>query len=172
MAGRPPKPIALVKMEGKSHRTKAEIKQREEAESGLLTGVSLQSRPEVKSDPVAKKEFNRVKKLLKIIEKDDAIYESVINRYCVLTSEAKQQEADIKDLRDSLEGLEPEDKAEIYKTISSAKRELMEIRKMLFQIEKDSIMTPLAALRSIPKQEPNKKESPMAEYLKSKAKGR
>ena len=83
----PPKPYLVLKNEGKSHRTKAELKQREQGEKALATGTALKERPEVKSNPVAHKEFIRLNKLLKSIEKNDAIYESVINRYCMLQAE-------------------------------------------------------------------------------------
>ena len=77
----PPKPFSVLKSEKKSHRTKKELKLREEGEAALATGVAIRERPEVKKNPIAHKEFLRVNKLLKNIGKNDAIYEPVINRY-------------------------------------------------------------------------------------------
>ena len=184
MAGRPPKPIELIKFEKKSHRTKAEIKQREEAEQQLLTGVELRAWPEVRKDKVAHKEFNRVKKLLKIINHNDALHEAVINRYCILTAECKQIEETVRALREDLEELAAlrkageieampfiQEKGSIHDRIIAWDKKLMDKRKMLLQIEKENIMTILGALRSIPKQPQEKKDSPMAEYLRKKREG-
>ena len=88
----PTKPVNVIRMEGKSHRTKRELKSRENAEKKLLTGGKLKERKEVKSDPIAHKEFLRIKKLLEKIEKNDDLYSSVINRYCQLYAECKDFE--------------------------------------------------------------------------------
>lgn len=37
----PPKPAKLIAIEGKSHRTKKELREREKAEAALLTGKEL-----------------------------------------------------------------------------------------------------------------------------------
>ena len=184
MAGRPPKPIELIKFEKKSHRTKAEIKQREEAEQQLLTGVKLKAWPEVRADKVALKEFNRVKRLLQKINHNDALHEAVINRYCILVSESKQIEETVRGLRGDLEELATlrkageievmpfiQEKGAINDRIIAWDKKLMDKRKMLLQIEKENIMTILAALRSIPKKPQEKTESPMAEYLRKKREG-
>ena len=44
----PTKPVNVIRMEGKSHRTKRELKSRENAEKRLLTGEKLKERKEVK----------------------------------------------------------------------------------------------------------------------------
>lgn len=181
MAGRPPKPVNLIKLENKSHRTKAELEHREKAEKQLLTGVELKAWPEVRQDKLAKKEFNRIKKLLKIIGHNDALYESIINRYCLLTAECKQIEETVaqlsRELTELAEARQNEDidfmtymqeKGKIHDRIIAWDKKLMDKRKMLLQIEKENVMTIMAALRSIPKQPEEKKESPMAEYLRKK----
>ena len=85
----PAKPVSVLEAEGKSHRTKAELEKRREGENALATGTSLKERPEVKKNEIAHKEFLRLNKLLKSIEKNDAIYEAVINRYCILHAECQ-----------------------------------------------------------------------------------
>ena len=69
----PPKPFAILKNEKKSHRTKKELKLREKGEASLATGVAIRERPETKNNPIAHKEFLRINKLLKNIEKNDSI---------------------------------------------------------------------------------------------------
>ena len=90
MAGRPPKPFTVLSSEKKSHRTKAELAQRKNEEQALLTGQKLKESREVKENPMAHKEFRRVIKLLETIQKNDAIYEQSINRYCLMIAECAE----------------------------------------------------------------------------------
>ncbi|MHB8065886.1 MAG: hypothetical protein ACYDG2_25270, partial [Ruminiclostridium sp.] len=148
--GRPTKPLALVQ----GHRTKAEKKVREKAESSLLTGVSLKEWPDVKADPVAHKEFQRIKNVLKKIDKDDALHEGVINRYCLLHSECLKFEALKREC--NAEALELyvarqngqidfltylEKKEGIQSRFLALDKKIMEKRKMMLDIEKENIMT-------------------------------
>lgn len=161
---RPPKPFTVLKNEGKSHRTKAELKQRQQGEEALLTGQALKERPEVKSNPVAHKEFLRLSKLLKNIEKNDAIYESIINRYCLLTAECYEFEEKREKFYQQIDKLEEKSdemdykdyfklQSEMQKNIINLDKQIQSKRKMLLDIEKENIMTIAAALRSIPKKE-------------------
>ena len=88
----PTKPYKVLTTEKKSHRTKAELKMREEGEKSLSTDMELKERKEVKQNKVAHKEFKRIQKILKNIDKNDAIYEVVINRYCLLQAECLEFE--------------------------------------------------------------------------------
>ena len=83
----PPKPVNVIKLEGKSHRTKREMAERAKAEEKLLTGKVLKERKEVKENEAAHKEFVRLQKLLKNIEKNDDLYSATINRYCLMQAE-------------------------------------------------------------------------------------
>lgn len=162
----PPKPHIVLINEGKSHRTKAELKQREEAEKALVTGEKLKERKEVKENPIAHKEFRRISKLLKNIEKNDALYEPIINRYCQLQAECKDFEEkreqvfkSMLDLESSKEDFEKNDDIKsYYKMILDMQKNMVNIDKqvqskriMLLNIEKENIMTIASALRSIPK---------------------
>ena len=185
MAGRPPKPVNLIKLEKKSHRTKAELETREKAEKQLLTGRKMKAWPEVRANELAKKEFNRIKKLLEIIGHNDALHEAVINRYCLLTAECFQLEETKATFERTLEEAEAPPPGEEIKWMDYMKmkmnlqgqvlacdKAIMAKRKMLLQIEKENIMTIMAALRSIPKKPEEKKDSPMAEYLRKKREGK
>lgn len=180
---RPPKPYLVLKNEGKSNRTKAELKQRKEAEEALLTGVALKERQEVKDNPIAHKEFLRINRLLKKIEKNDDIYGPVINRYCLLLAECvdfeeKRErtylqiiklEEKFEKISGDLEYKEIKDFAKIisnlYKTLMSFDKQIQTKRRMLFDIEKENIMTIAAALRSIPK-EVKTEENPLLKVLR------
>ena len=179
--GRPTKPLALVK----GHRTKAEKAVREKAERGLITGFSLKEWPDVKADESAHKEFLRLKKVLKTIDKDDDLHGGVINRYCLLHSECKRFEILKQSCNDGLkeiyeaqqegkiEFLDYLDKKEkIHGRFLTLDKKIMEKRKMMLDIEKENIMTIQSALRSIPKRPDDKKNnSPMAAFLGRKKAG-
>ena len=161
------KPIALVK----GHRTKAERAIREKEESRLLTGISFEPDSEVKKDPIAYKEFMRLKKLFKKINKDEGLQENVMNRYCKLHSECFKYEKmienksqQITELRNHFESGEIEyikyiDK-ETYITnqLLGLDKKLMDKRKMMLDIEKENIMTIASVMRAIPKKPDEEKE--------------
>ena len=170
------KPVNVIRMEGKSHRTKRELKSRENAEKRLLTGEKLKERKEVKNDPVAHKEFLRIKKLLEKVEKNDDLYSSVINRYCQLYAECKdfeeKREAIYKQLLDLQENYQEEMTIKEYynlelgmqKNLISLDKQVQTKRKMLLDIEKENIMTIASALRSVPKKV-EKKDNPLLAAL-------
>lgn len=177
----PPKPFAVLKTEKKSHRTKAELKQREEGEKALITGKALRERPEVKNNTIAHKEFLRINKLLEIIGKNDAIYEGVINRYCQIYAECfdleerrKEFQTLIQEIRETFkefsDDMDVETKAaflldlskelaKISKSMNDIDKLIQQKRKMLFDIERENILTIASALRSIPKKAENKKNA-------------
>ena len=184
---RPSKPAAVIKTEKKSHRTKAELEARENAENGLLSNKKLQERKEVKEDKTAHSEFQRVSKLMKAIGKDDALYSSGINTYCLLYAEIGNLTEQMKALdktgdmlRESFErlvddpenGIEPETIIQFEKSFTRLISQKLNIssmidkkRKMMLDIDKENVMTISAALRSIPKQ-PETKENPIYAILR------
>lgn len=191
----PAKPFRVLENEKKSHRTKAEMKLRQEGEKTLSTEIKLKERKEVKQNKVAHKEFKRIEKLLKNIDKNDAIYEAVINRYCLLQGECsdleerreecynlifelrEEQNKLVEELKDS-EDYKSElmdYKLEYAKSIAKMMSSMLSIdkqisskRKMLLDIEKENIMTIASALRSIPKKE-NEKDNPLLKVLRGEA---
>lgn len=174
----PPKPYIVLASEKKSHRTKKELRQREQGEKQLTTGTTLQERPEVKDNPISHKEFLRVTKLLDGIDKNDSLYEPIINRYCEIQAECvdlKEQREDYKsmlaEIRNTFDGLtcdmDAEERAsllidltnslvKITNSIDKIDGKIQTKRKMLFDIEKENIFTIASALRSIPKKAENK----------------
>lgn len=177
----PTKPINVIKMEGHSHRTKKEIRQRQQAENALLTGQEIKERPETKNNKIAHKEFLRVRKLLQKIEKNDDLYGSVINRYCLLYAECEEFENKRETVYLQLCELQEKsgkmiDKEEMtvkeyfnleiamQKNIISFDKQIQTKRKMMLDIEKENIMTIASALRSVPKKV-EKKGNPLLEAL-------
>ncbi len=183
---RPSKPAAVIEAENKSHRTKAELNARKESESGLLSKKKLQERSEVKNNKIAHSEFQRVSKLMKAIGKDDALYSSGINTYCMLYSEiaALGEQLEILNktadmLRETFEriidgerDIEINEIIQFEKSFTKLVAQRLSIssaidhkRKMMLDIDKENVMTISAALRSIPKQ-PEKKENPLLSALR------
>lgn len=183
---RPSKSINSVK----GHRTKAEIELRSEAEEGLKTGFELREFSEVKSNKTAHILFKRVKKLLVENDKNDDMYSAVINRYCLLYAECREYEVlkasysdsiielskdktlIVEDFVDSESISETISLAQYYKlknnfskAITSLDAAIMAKRKMMFDIEKENLMTVASGLRSVPKTPPATEESPLLAAL-------
>lgn len=180
MAGRPPKPLELVQ----GHRTKAERKVREKAESELLTGVTLKESAEVKANPVAHREFRRVKNLLKQIKKDDDLYGRIINTHCLLVAEVADHETIrgkyLQTLADLDENWSEEGvtffeyintKSKVQGQIIALDKLLMAKRKMILDISKENIMTIQSALRSVPKTPEKTAQSKMQSLLSKRGVG-
>ena len=172
---RPSKPAAVIQLEGKSHRTKAELRQRRNAEADLLTGKAIAEVQEVKDNAFAHKEFLRIRKLLQAIGKDDDLYSGVINRYCMLAAECRefeekreriyQRQIELEERSGEMEFLDYlKMQNDLAKTLISYDRQVQAKRKMMFDIEKENIMTIASALRSIPKK-PEEKKNVLREAL-------
>lgn len=186
---RPAKPYAVLASEKRSHRTKRELMQRRDGEQSLVSGVKIKEAPEVRENEAAHKEYRRVKKLLESIGKGDELYGAVVNRYCMITAEIKELQEErayyedmIREMREDLH--EQKEKlddpvqyiemladvgrslAKITASICAIDRTIQQKRKMLLDIEKESVMTISAALRSIPKTD-GKQTNPLLEVLGS-----
>lgn len=171
----PAKPISIIELEKKSHRTKAEIRQRKKAEADLLSGKTLKESKEVKNNYLAHKEFTRIRGLLKSIGKDDDLYSGVINRYCMLSAECKEfeekreriyrRQMELEERSGELEFAEYiKMQNDLSKLLISFDRQIQAKRKMMFDIERENIMTIASALRSIPKK-PEQKQNALREAL-------
>lgn len=176
---RPPKPVAVLRSENKSHRTKAELAVREAAEKANLTGVKLQEDAQVRADKEAHRQWLRITKRLRAIGHDDDLYGPTINRYCRLLSEENSFLAmrdmllsDIQDLEGQKESYFNNDEAKEYfrqllqlqNNMMALDRQVQTKRKMLLDIEKESILTVASSLRSIPKT-PDEAVDPLAAAL-------
>ena len=167
--GRPSKPVNVIQIEKKSHRTKKELADRKAAEKNTLSGMPLKESPATREDPIAHKTYRTIKKMFKAIDKDDALYSPMVNRYCMITSEVEKLEEDRAKTEQMIDtagsDCEPKEFIELMKLVMSIDSQLKNKRQQLFQIEKESCMTIASALRSIPKkQEKNQSELKKALY--------
>ena len=140
----PTKPFSVLKSEGKSHRTKAELKVREQGEKALQTSQKIKPKKEVKKNKIAYKEFKRIVSLLDNIDKSDALYENVINRYAMLYAECYEFEEKRERFYNELNKLD-EDYAldpdgmtikEYYDTVSNIQKNILDLDKQLQNIPK------------------------------------
>ena len=161
MAGRKALPAAALKSAA-GHRTKAEIETREKAEKALLTGKRLVESADVKKDKVAHAEYKRVSELLAVIEKDDALYSGVVNRYCLLSSEAAYYKAQIDELKE--QAAAAKDKLGLMRQITTIDSTLAAKRRDMLAIEREMCLTLAAALRAIPKQ-PQQEDDALKDIL-------
>ena len=191
----PTKPFKVLTSEKKSHRTKAELKMREEGEKSLSTDIELKERKEVRQNKVAHKEFKRVQKILKNIDKNYAIYEAVINRYCLLQAECFDLEERREECYNLISKLREEEKeliaelkdrenidelidykleyakslAKMMSSMSTIDKQIQAKRKMLLDIEKENVMTIASALRCVPKKEDKEADNPLLKVLRGEA---
>ena len=162
--GRPPELTDVIILKGKSHHPKSEFEFRKAAELSLMTGMHMKMWPEVKANKIAAKEFSRVAELLEAIGKDDALQESVVNRYCLLRAECSDFERKRESFVESMDELKQDraddkiDSETYYSLISDMQRNIINVdkqimskRNMMLAIEKENLMTIASALRSIPK---------------------
>ena len=145
----------------KSHATKAEIKQRQEAETSALSGISIKENDDIKQDAIAHAEFKRVIRLLTAVGKNDALYEAVINDYCMYKSDIARY---IR-MRQDIEYDESVGGSSKYTLLINCDKQAEVYRKKRFDIEKENGFTNASALRSIPKKV-DTKENPLAKALR------
>lgn len=143
------------------HNTKTEIAHREAAEKAALTGIPIRESLEVKSSNVAHSEFERVIELLSAAGKNDALYEAVINDYCLYKADILRY----MELRESITEDESIDPGRRYKLIMDADGRIETYRAKRFAIEKENGFTIASALRAIPKK-PEVKTDPLLDALR------
>ena len=175
MPGRPAKPVAVIALEDKAHRTKKELAIRKQGEKELMTGSQLKESKEVRENPVAHKEFTRLRRLLKSIGKNDDLFGLVLNRYCLLHADELDLVRHKQVTEEMIENLDARgsemDAEEYFKLrakmvdqVLKYDRQLLSTRNMMLSIEKENIMTIASGLRSIPKN-PDKAKNPLMEAL-------
>ena len=156
---------------GRSHIPPHELETRRKAEESMLTKTSLVEFDEVKKNKVAHKEFLRISEMLSKIQKNVAIYAGAINRYCLLAAECKDIEKQIKKYKKmALDAKKKYKNKEIdydsytnVLNLSDSKaiqfdKQLQSKRMMMFNIEKENLMTISSSLRCVPKKQTKKEK--------------
>ena len=157
------------------HRTKQELAIRKRGEAGMLTGEGMKERGDVRNNLDAHKEFMRLRRLFRKIEKDDAIYSQPINDYCLLHAEClavaskiERIERDLDYLEDRSLEMDPVEYLQLRNALYDKElrlsAELDKKRDKKRAIEDKNLMNIQSALRSIPKK-PEDKKNPLLEAL-------
>ena len=139
------KPLELVK----GHRTKAEKEARAKGEAALKTDLRFKPSEAVKKNTAAYRYYKRIAEMFADIKMDDAFFENVLNRYCLLLVDydgaVEAREETQKTLYELLEKKPEMDFASFlnaYKNISemllSQDRALAKKRDQLLAIEKEN----------------------------------
>lgn len=166
-----PKPLSLVQ----GHRTKAELEVRAKAEKELSTDEKLRPSAAVKNNPAALRYYNRIKKILSVVNLDEAFFENVVSRYCLLLAEHDELVASrnkttelLEDLYSHKEGMDFLDflqkVGDIDEMARRQDRVLAKKRDQLLSIEKENMLTIQGKMRAIPKKPEKKEPSGIAAY--------
>lgn len=163
----PRKTALQLQYEKTAHKSKQYIAARQQGEAALLTGVPLKASEAVRDNPRALKEFKRLQGLLSNIDKDDELYGNIINRYCLLAAECDELVEIHKKIWERMESVDDTDEyTQLAKIVQKNDALLQQKRKMMFDIEKENIMTIASALRSIPRKQ-DQAENPILKALAS-----
>jgi len=158
-------------LENKSHRTKAEIKYRKQAEQALYTGEHFKELPQVKNNKIAHAEFLRLKRLYEKISYVDALDQQIINRYCLEVANTYAIQQLLDKLENDLEEAEEfNDRLKLYEAINKTMSAGDKSKALLLKYEDRLFLNPTTRIKSIPKT-PEKKEekSGMAAYREKRA---
>lgn len=174
--GRPAFTTSALKAEGRSHKTKAELAQREQAEQAVLTGEVIKETAEIKADPVAHKEFMRIKRIMTHIGRGDELYGAPVRRYCLNVSKLHDADISVERLKSEVSQLVDDrdsfnDLQDYYKLLTkledsvTRKEQLSRsIRQELADFEKENSMTIKSSIRTVaPK--PQTKKNALLEAL-------
>jgi phage terminase small subunit len=167
------KPTNLLLLEGKGHRTKAEIAHRKAAEKAMQTQPMFSESPQVRADKIAHLEFLRLRRLYAKMKFElvDALDQQVINRYCLEVSSTYQLQEMVARLTADLDAVEEfSDRLKVYDLIHKANVALSKNKEMLIKLEDRLFLNPVARIRAVPKTPP-KEEKPtgMAAFLANRA---
>lgn len=168
---RPSKPTALLVLEGKARKTKAELEYRANGEKALRTGDLPRVTAQVKADPAAYAEFRRLRRLYAKIEFVDALDQQAINRYCMEVSNLSRMQQALNAL---IAGMEAEEdlieRARLAKKIIEGSVALRMHQELLIKYEDRLFLNPASRIRAVPKTPPKeKKREGIAAYMAQRA---
>jgi phage terminase small subunit len=150
MRGRKPKPLGLLKFEGKTHLTKQQIKEREAAE--IKIGDDVFKAPDyVRADAVALAKWNELLVLYRDAPTKELVTSSDIDaiaQYCVTFSEQKYM-------------IEQRAKAKTAKTKNKYNTPLLKNREMLIKLQNLLYLNPIAKIRNMGKKKPAEEADPL-----------
>jgi phage terminase small subunit len=143
-----PKPLSLVQ----GHRTIAEKQVRAKAEKSLYTGEQFFEVASVKADPLAHKEFVRLKRLYSKIAFIDALDQQLINRYCLELSNLEKLQKNLIELQYIADETDQMDvKIAILDRITRISQIMMKSKELILKYEDRLFLNPASRVKSVPK---------------------
>ena len=174
------KPLSLIE----GHRTKAELAARAAGEKALSSTEKMKAPAGAAKNKAAYAHWKRILQILAGVELNEAFYERVIWRYCLLLAEHDQLTVERETRADDLEhvraeksgafdGMEP---AEYYalldariRVLDLADKAVAKKRDQLLAIEKENLMTVQGKLRAVPKKPDKEKPSGIAAFRQARS---
>jgi phage terminase small subunit len=165
------KPTNLLRLEGRGHRTKAELEYRERGEKALSVGGAINESAQVKADKIAHAEFLRLKRLYSKIEFVDALDQQIINQYCSEVSNIYKLQEMLVNLNSDLQSVETfEERVKIYDLIRLTNVAIHKSKELMLKYGDRLLLNPAARIRAVPKTPPKEeKPSGMAAYMAKRA---
>lgn len=162
MGGRPAQPIQLHLAKGNVRRlTKEEIATRQAQEEKLRTGNKrLTQTPEVKANPIARKMFNKLKKLYKDIEYVEALDDNIINRYCLVYAEHAELSEFRQAIVEKVREADTASKIAMLDKLTTLDRQQEKKRDMLIKLEDRLFLNPTARVKNVPKKVKEQEKDP------------
>ena len=139
------------------HRTKKELTPRKKEEEALKSPHKISMSESVKNDPIAVRYFLQVVDQLDAIDINEAFFENVINRYCLLLAEHDRLVEVYRRLLVTAD-------EETIKEVNAMGRNINTIRNQLLAIEKENLLTMQSKLRAIPKTQEEMEVSPLERF--------
>ena len=167
---RPSKPTELIVLEGRGHRTKAELEHRKKAEKSLYTGQTFRASEEVRQNEVAHREFKRLKSLYSKIQYVDGLDEQIINRYCLELANLNNINERIEKLDNELDTVDDsKERIKIYELMARLDSATLKSKELLLKYEDRLFLNPTSRMKAIPKTPPKEeKKEGMSAFLAKK----
>jgi len=142
----------MLRIEGKTHITKAEIERREAAEKALQTGETFTELPEVAADEIAHAEFLRLKELYDGNNYVDALDTQIINRYCLEVSGLAAQRKMIDDIKGDIDNAaDIAQRTKLYELLNRTQIAMAKSKDMLLKLEDRLFLNPATRIKAAPK---------------------
>lgn len=167
------KPTNLLRLEGRGHRTKAELEYRERGEQALAVEGEILESAQVREDKDAHREFLRLKRLYAGIEFVGPLDQQALNMYCLEVADVGRAREELARLRGEQRQADTREEREtLGSEIRRASVALYKSKELLLKYEDRLFLNPAARIRAVPKTPPKEeKTGGIAAYRARRADG-
>lgn len=145
-----------------SHTSKRDKAEQEERAVAMITGSKIKEHKQVADNPAAHKEYVRLMKIMRKINKDDSLYEAQVNRMAELAGEIEELRSQREKVQKNIKKVEKQmDKGEgdfeklnntiikYQKTYIDLDKQIMKKREMLNKLETTNCFTVSTSNRTV-----------------------